>query len=135
MGELSGGETKAGLEVAQQDFPLGVGLDRFQQLLVDGDLVSFTGSRWPVGLLLLGEDITFSLLGSPLPLSAEVGIVDGGRNCNLVDVQLGAGGNDEVLVDTTDGNTVHLVGPCKKNALLKFSSVQIKNKLFTGNEE
>ena len=86
MGELSGGETKSGLKVAQQDFPLGVGLDRFQQLLVDGDLVSFTGSRGPVGLLLLGEDVTFSLLGSPLPLSAEVGIVDGGRNGNLVDV-------------------------------------------------
>ena len=60
-------------------------------------------------LLLLGEDIAFSLLQALFADPAEVGIIDIGGNLNLFNVQLGAGGDNVVLVDTTNWNSVDLV--------------------------
>jgi len=107
--ELTGGQTKARLQVAKQDFSVSVHLDGLKNLLVHGDLICFAGGRGLVGLLLLGEDVTFGSLETTLTVATEVFVVDCCRDLNLLDVQLGAGGNHKVLVDTTDGYAVHLV--------------------------
>lgn len=112
MGELASGETEAGLEVAQEDLPLGVCLDRFKHLFVYRDLIGFAGGRRLVSLLLLGENVALSLLEALLALAAEISVVDVGRNLDLANVQLGARRDDEVLVDSTDRHAVHLVGTC-----------------------
>ena len=66
-------------------------------------------------LLLLREDVTFSLLGPALVGAAEVGIIDVGGDLNLGNIQLCTCGNDKVLMDTADRHTVHLVWPWSKN--------------------
>ena len=119
MGELASGETEAGLEVTQEVFSLWVRLDRFQNLFVDRDLVLLAGGRRLVTLLLLGEDVALGLLQTLLALVAEVLVVDGVWNLDLANIQLGARGDDKVLVDTTDGNAVHFVRSCDKNDSLR----------------
>lgn len=110
MGELASGETEAGLEVTQQDLPLWVRFDGLEHLLVDCDLVGLAGGRRFVSLLLLGENVTLSLLSASLSLPAEIGIVNIGRDLDLAHVQLCAGCNDEVLVDTANRYAVNFVG-------------------------
>ena len=45
VGILASGQAKPRLQVRQQDFSLGVGLNCFQDLLVNRDLIGFTLGR------------------------------------------------------------------------------------------
>jgi len=60
-------------------------------------------------LLLLGKDVAFGSLETTLAVATEIFVVNCCRNSDFVNVQLGAGGDHEVLMDTTDGNAVDLV--------------------------
>lgn len=110
MRVLASGETESGLKVGEQDFAVRVGLDGFENLLVDGDLVFLASLRDLVSLGFLGEDVTFGLLRATFTMATEVLVVDVLGDLNVVDVKLGAGGNDKVLVDASDGHSIDLVG-------------------------
>jgi len=109
VGELTSRQTERSLQIREQDLSVSVRLDGFEHLLVNNNLIRFALGRWLVTLLLLGEDVAFSLLQALFADPAEVGIIDIGGNLNLFNVQLGAGGDNVVLVDTTNWNSVDLV--------------------------
>jgi len=106
---LAGGKTESGLKIGEQDFAVGVGLDRLEDLFIDGDLVFLADLGDLVSLSLLGEDVTFSLLRAALTVATEIFVVDVLGHLDIINVQLRTGGNDKVLVDTPDGDTVDLV--------------------------
>lgn len=61
-------------------------------------------------LLLGGKDISLGLLGALLANAAEIGIVDVVGHRDTRNVQLGARGDDVVLMHSAHRNTVDLVG-------------------------
>lgn len=108
MRGLALGEGEGGVEVGAE---VGDSSDGLEEGSIDGLLVGNTGlsGAGRDGLGAIEEGLLIGgLLGGLLAL--EVGIVDGGGNGDTGDVNLGGGGNDVGLVDTTKGDTVDAVG-------------------------
>lgn len=69
--------------------------------------------------LFLGvEDFTLSVLGLSQLLPAEVLIVEAVGELDTLEVQLGLGGDDVGLVDSTEGAAIQVVGTWQKTRCL-----------------
>ncbi len=77
---------------------------------------------------IIGEE-SFLTIGRLLGNTGKVGIIDAGH-INSTNIDLGGGSNNISLVDTTEGNTVDLVGSSNKKKT-RFQCLQADNTLST----
>merc|ERR1711915_917345 len=110
VGELSLGESKAGLEVLLEKEGLLVGLDSSKHLFVDSGLISLPLVRGLV-LLLLGVKDVATLLALLGLNAGTVGVVNVLGDLDAGDINLGLGGDDEALIDSAHGTAVERHGP------------------------
>ncbi|GMT18807.1 hypothetical protein PFISCL1PPCAC_10104, partial [Pristionchus fissidentatus] len=94
-----------------EELVLGVLLDGGQHRLVDDLLVGLALLANLVLLMSRGEDVGLLALLLNLGVSSlEVRVGQGVGDLDSADVNLGGGGNDERLSDSSEGNVVQLVG-------------------------
>merc|ERR1712209_157081 len=106
MGILALGEGKRSLQMLSQSLSLLLCLDCSQNLCVDSNLILLPLLGWFVSFLLAIKDVSL-LLGGLLSLySGKVFVIDGIRNLDSRDINLGGCGQQKSLVHSSQRSSI-----------------------------